>query len=129
MIEITDYQKLWQELNDRYDLILIKSEMQDLVNLVHKYSSDTLNNMKNKSAFPFFFPAYDWNPAEHCYGLTKLQYFSGFAMQGLLSSTIFMKSIQNDSEINLSVEVAMQAIHTAKELVEQLETEEKGGGV
>lgn len=38
MIEITDYDKLWDMLNAEFELTLLRSEIKDLVYIVHKYS-------------------------------------------------------------------------------------------
>ena len=69
--------------------------------------------MKDKLAFPSqqAYNNYDIIGG----GLTKLEYFAGLAMQGLLSGAY--------SNISNSEELAKQYIYISKELIKQLENE------
>ena len=77
----------------------------------------------NEQAFPCINPKFDgnWNKEPVVEGLTKLEYFSGLAMQGLCANQII---IDPDSDHQHTPKmVAEDAISTAKALLKELECE------
>lgn len=70
--------------------------------------------MKNQPAFPLQFTPHV--NGEHHYGLNKLEYFSGLALQGLLS----LNNKKEADNVNFT-DFAYYAIMHAKELIKQLE--------
>lgn len=69
--------------------------------------------MKNQSAFPVV-------NSNTEYGLTKLEYFAGLAMQGILSSPTSWKNNSEDSNEDFA---AKRSIKFAKALIKQLEND------
>ncbi len=81
--------------------------------------------MKDESAFPHIESDFD---GSHVYGggLTKLEYFAGQAMQGLLASDGLSEFLQtHETDVPLELGVAKGSIAMAKELINQLEAENK----
>lgn len=72
--------------------------------------------MKSQQAYPSQFTPH--HNSEYHYGLNKLEYFSGLAMQGLLSSG--NKWINPGDYIHM----AKLSVNQAKELIKQLKVED-----
>jgi len=80
--------------------------------------------MKNESAFPI--PA---NTSPDYKGLTKLEWFSGQAMQGLCANTLLLQGSVNESKNASDARkiffdgIKDGAVALAKELIKQLEAQ------
>jgi len=68
--------------------------------------------MKNEPVFP--------ETHINCHGLTKLEWYSGLAMQGIMTNSYIMKGVMAEDTAN---KIPEMAVELAKKLIEQLRAE------